>query len=178
MMSLGKTFCKWNTHMDNTCYDVVFAIGGKRFDSKCFSRLELRNAITQVGQNLHFTVFTPLQIWIEHFQFEYSTILFHSTKVIAPIEANISTDFFNFNPKNLSTYQIFYESKPVFNNLFQHMNGKDQLKFFELLIITLSIIALMLLTKELGQRFLLFIAFRDEIIQNHMEHQPKKQTAV
>lgn len=164
-LSLNTMFCKWDTNLKNTCFDVVFAINGRKFDSNCFKSIKTRNMITQIGQNVYFTIFTPLQVWVERFKFKYSTTLPYSMKIIPPIESNLSTNFFHYNTENSDIYDIFYETQPVFENFFLQMNGGDQLKFMGLLLLCLSIIALIIFSKELGQQFLLFIALKNEILE-------------
>lgn len=178
MLSLDKTFCKWTTHMNNSCYEIIFAIEGKKYDSKCFTRIKKTNVVTQVGSEIHFTVFSPLRVLVTNHQYEYSTILTTSMKITTPMESNVSTSFYQFNPKNATTYGIFYEQKPMFGHFLQRLNGTEQLKFLGLLVLALAFVFAILLIKEFGQQFLLFIALRDEIVSAHLETQAGRRTAV
>lgn len=171
---LDKIFCKWDTKLQNTCYDVVFGINGKKYNSECFEPIKSRNSATQIGQEVYFTVFTPLQVWIERFEFKYSINLPHSMKAISPIESNLTTSFFHFNTKKQDIYATRFETEPVFKDFFTQMNYKDQLKFIAFLTLSLTLITIMLLTKELGQQFFLYICLKNELIKQTVQREQNR----
>lgn len=174
-LMLDTTFCKWDANLQKTCYDVVFALNNKIYDSDCFTPMKRCNMITQIGKNIYFTIFTPLQVWVERFNFKYFTTLPSSMKIIPPIESNISTTFFHLNESRDDAYEIFFETQPAFNNFFTHINGKDQLKFFSLLTISLFLVVLIVLSKEIGQQFLLYIVLKDELLENAIKEKRYQQ---
>lgn len=80
-----------------------------KFNRNCFSRLPLRNTITQIRNNIYFLIFEPLTINITCNNSLQSIRLFQSSKILNN-ECNINSSFFTFDQNSVKEYGIFYSN--------------------------------------------------------------------
>lgn len=101
----NKTFCKI-PKFQNKCDMQYLTTSSGKFNRNCFSRLPLRNTITQIRNNIYFLIFEPLTINITCNNSLQSIRLFQSSKILNN-ECNINSSFFTFDQNSVKEYGIF-----------------------------------------------------------------------
>lgn len=137
---LNNYYCTRTSNEISRCDTYYFNPNTGKFHSECFTKLKQDNMITQIGKKLYFTTIYNMDITINQFGLEYSITITEPSKIMDKINYNIRTNFFNFSPKNESTYEIF-SSHSSDNAIYYKLNLKS--KLIQLFI--LSTIQLLLL---------------------------------
>lgn len=136
-----QIFCEPVELNANACFNLVFNNGQQKFDPKCFMRLKKRNMITQLGKNIFFTVFTPINLWISKGSFGYPFRVVKSSKIIEEIDYNISSTLFSFNTNAEGKYEIFFEKDVLEKDLFFTFNFEES--FGRTFLVLISIILIL-----------------------------------
>lgn len=118
----------------------------KTFNETCFTKLQKKNKITQIGKQLYFSIINPMNIYITHNKIDYIITLNSSAKIIEEIDYFLRTPFFQYNPIDESRYQIFEANEKehkeiVFNFEVEH---KSNTPLAIVLVITLIILSILI----------------------------------
>lgn len=106
--ALESVYCKTSLQEMNDCFNKIIH---NKFERECFIRLKNQNMITQIGEELYFTVFSPFDIIINRNSVEQTVHINESSKIVEKIRYNITTPFFNFMTNKEDKYEIFYDNK-------------------------------------------------------------------
>lgn len=106
-ISSNITHCKTSKFKPNPCFEMVLNTNKQAFNENCFTRLKIRNMITQIDKQLFLTIFKPLILLVSRDRFEFPIRIEQSSKLYDISEYNISTSFFKFDTRNGGKYAIF-----------------------------------------------------------------------
>lgn len=142
--TLNSVYCTTHKIKYNECHKVISRGKIKSFNENCFKRLNNKNMITQVGKNLYFTIFTPINIHISRNHLEYSVVMDHSFKITNKINYNVSTNFFLFYPEMNDIYQTYTEENPSKEALEADLKPQgDHCSFWEAFSIMMTYLTLL-----------------------------------
>lgn len=143
-----KLFCKKPTSQNN-CDNQYVAQSSKKFDEKCFTRLPLRNTVTQIKNDIYFLIIEPMTINISCYESNYSIKISQSSKILNNT-CQINSTFFTFDPNSVSDNGIFFsDSTDNLNewNLYNKIEQKTIIQiycFFTFLCFYLIILAIVI----------------------------------
>lgn len=128
--SVGIYYCMRPVQTLNSCFNRFVHSNNLTFSNNCFIELENHNMITQIGRDIHFTIFSPLRVNIIQGNFVLTTVIPFSSYLSNQITYNISTPFFFYSPQLPEKYEIFYETDDASMNLTRSFRfGKVDLIF-------------------------------------------------
>lgn len=162
----AQIFCEPIVLRESTCFNLVFSNGRQEFNSKCFMRLKKRNMVTQLGKNIYFTIFSPVNLWISKGSFGYPFRVIETSKIIEDIDYNISSTFFSFNTNAEGKYEIFFEKDESEKDLFFTFDFGESDFGRTFLIFILIHIALVSLICCRGQIFDLYLRIYGDHARN------------
>lgn len=102
------TYCKKPKNQNN-CDNQYISQSSNNFNENCFTRLPLRNIITQVKNDIYFLIIEPLTVNITCNGSTNSINLFQSSKILNN-NCNINATFFIFDPNSIPAYGIFFSN--------------------------------------------------------------------
>lgn len=109
----------------------------KKFYKECFTKLPNQNMITQVGRDIYFTVFHPMEVFVKFNTSSYSINILQSSKLINQKKYILNTTFFQFDPNDSPKFETFSENNG--NNSYVFYSSiflsKDYIILFEILFI-------------------------------------------
>lgn len=137
--SIQSIYCKTPKTQSDHCFADIANRRTNNFKLDCFNKLKAQNMITQIGKQIYFTIFSPIELRITDHSLFYTTSISHTSKIIEKINYNITTSFFSFTPGGGDKYEIFYDNKQLNDNLFHKFNfrGRNELLFFTIVILLL-----------------------------------------
>lgn len=121
--SLGIYFCLSEFNR-NSCFNRFIHSNNPSFSDECFIKLKNSNMITQIGKDIHFTIFTPLNIDLIWGQYSLASTIPFSSYINGKISCNISTPFFTYSTLGPEKYEVFSEQKVATVNLRKNFYNK------------------------------------------------------
>lgn len=109
--SFRAIFCKQIKKRSGECDILYIDKNIDQFHTECFTELPNNNMITQVGRDLYFTIFSPVNLIVTFHTLQYGLRVLESSKLIHQIDYKINASFFYFDSKNEPKYEIFIEKK-------------------------------------------------------------------
>lgn len=137
-------YCKHHMKYQKDCdYKIMNEINKIQFDKKCFTKLNKRNKITQINNQLYFLILKPLELYISHDNIDYTIILNETSKIIEHIDYSIKTPFFQNNEHQ---YKIFEsEETESFEKIFDFAKENSN----KILLIVIIFFSVMLIISTL-----------------------------
>lgn len=124
----------------------------KTFNETCFTKMQKKNKITQIGKQLYFSIINPMNIYITHNKIDYIITLNSSAKIIEEIDYFLRTPFFQYNPIDEARYQIFEandkEHKEIVFNFELESKGNMPLTIFLAIILIIACLLILITMKK------------------------------
>lgn len=127
-MANNRTFCK-KQKLRNQCDTQYIAQSSKIFNKNCFSRLQRKNIITQVKNDVYFLIFDPIAINIFCNNSLTEIKIFQSSK-IPKNKCSLNSTFFELNPNSTDYKMIFQNSTEIEWITFQTTNSKSMINLY------------------------------------------------
>lgn len=131
----NRTFCK-KPKSQNNCDNQYVGKTSTKFNRECFTRLQYKNIITQIQNDLYFTVIEPLTISVSCDGSTQTIEMLESSRILNN-NCIINSTFFQFNPKSPKEYGIYFSK---INLRYEKYNSMTQLLCLILFIIFYLII--------------------------------------
>lgn len=127
----NKTFCK-KLQKQNYCDDQYITQLSNIFDIDCFTRLPLKNIITQIKNNIYFLIFEPMTINITCDGFQQAIHITQPSK-IQDNRCTINSEIFNFDSNSTLDFGIHYDNTT--NKIFEWklLSVNPAIKFYSLM---------------------------------------------
>lgn len=124
-----RVFCR-KLKYENDCDKQYVAQSSIQFNSKCFTKLPIRNTITQIKNNLFFLIFEPMILNVSCGGAHQIMRLTENSKILN-VNCYINTTFFNYNPRSLVEYGIYHSNSNTSEwNIFQNPKHKMIIQYF------------------------------------------------
>lgn len=133
--AVNKTFCR-KPKTQNICDNLYISQSSQIFHKNCFSRLQLRNTITRIKNDIYFLIFRPMTINVSC-NGSLQTIHISQPSKILNSQCFINSTFFEFDPNSISDYGVYFANttENIFEwNLFQNTNTRAIIQFYCFLI--------------------------------------------
>lgn len=104
-VSKGQDFCE-RMEFNSLCENEL--INSQAFSPKCLKRMNKTNVVTKIDLDLYFMVFTPLIIDVSCETNKFKIRLETHTKITNNIACSMNSSTFVYDPKNSSTYDIYF----------------------------------------------------------------------
>lgn len=130
-VSKGQDFCE-RMEFNSLCENEL--INSQAFSPKCLKRMNKTNVVTKIDLDLYFMVFKPLIIDVSCETNKFKIWLETHTKITNNIACSMNSSTFVYNPKNSSTYDIYFLED---ENATWHF---DEANIYEILILIGGII--------------------------------------
>lgn len=133
--AINKTFCR-KPKVQNNCDDFYIAQSTQTFHKDCFSRLQLRNTITRIKNDIYFLIFSPISINVSC-NGSLQTIDISQSSKILNSNCFVNSTFFEFDPNSTLDYGVYFANSTenlLEWNLFRNPETRTIIQFYLFLV--------------------------------------------
>lgn len=142
---IASYFCKNHSEQLNNCdKNYMKNANETKFNESCFTKMRRVNKITQIRNQLYFSILKAQTIYIKHGEIDYTITLNTSSKIIEDIDYFLKTQFFNYSSSPI--YEIYESNEMDYQENVFIFGKNEQSKVIDIIYIIILFMLLVICT--------------------------------